>query len=215
MKHPVNELGRAYDVLNKKFFDGKLPGCIILVQECKEKGVHGFFKLDSVKKDDKFFDEITISFLGMSFDQKMVLQTLLHEMCHQWQYRMGRDIPKNGNHNLEWVKKMRKCGLIASSTGKPGGKQTGKKMADYPEPDGIFEKFYAEEFDKGIDITLRTRAIELGDEKPKAKPRTKQVTLICPECKASARTKEGNELECLSCNQEMVLKETTSKGKRR
>lgn len=205
MKHPVNELIKAYDSLNEKFFNGKLPGCLILVQERKEKGLHGFYRSEVIKSGKDFIDEITISFLGMSFDQKMVLQTLLHEMCHQWQHRFGQDKPKKGHHNAEWGKKMRKCGLIPSHTGAPGGRTTGKNMADYPDEGGIFDKFYEEEFDKGIDLTLTTRVIEPGESKPN-KPKVKQVTLICPECKATARTKEGNELECLKCNQEMIAK---------
>lgn len=38
----------------------------------------------------------------------------------------------------EWADKMQSIGLIPSSSGEPGGKRTGDKMADFPAEDGKF-----------------------------------------------------------------------------
>jgi hypothetical protein len=41
-------------------------------------------------------------------------------------------------HNREWAEKMLSIGLIPSDTGRPGGRMTGQKMADYPDENGQF-----------------------------------------------------------------------------
>ncbi|GEM_PF-2883514 len=68
-----------------------------------------------------------------------ILQTLGHEQCHLWQFEFGN--PGCAcYHNREWADKMLAIGLVPSDTGKPGGKQTGQKMSDYPAPGGRFLK---------------------------------------------------------------------------
>jgi len=66
-----------------------------------------------------------------------VLQTLVHEMVHAWQFHFGKP-GRRGYHNKEWADKMEAIGLMPSSTGKPGGARTGEKMADYAIPGGLF-----------------------------------------------------------------------------
>jgi hypothetical protein len=66
-----------------------------------------------------------------------VLQTLVHEMVHVWQFHHGK--PGRGRyHNAEWADKMESIGLMPSSTGLPGGRRVGDHMADYPMPGGRF-----------------------------------------------------------------------------
>ena len=64
-------------------------------------------------------------------------QTVVHELCHLWQYIDG-SASRPGYHNSAWAKKMMDIGLVPSSTGKPGGATTGQKMSDYPLPGGKF-----------------------------------------------------------------------------
>ena len=66
-----------------------------------------------------------------------VYSTLVHEQCHIWQHSLGKP-SRTGYHNKEFAKKMESVGLIASTTGRPGGKQVGQKMSDYPIESGVF-----------------------------------------------------------------------------
>ncbi len=64
-----------------------------------------------------------------------IFSTLVHEMCHLWQWDFGNP-SRNGYHNKEWAAKMREVGLIPSDTGQLGGKETGQKMTHYIEWEG-------------------------------------------------------------------------------
>ena len=84
-------------------------------------------------------DEICLNprhFLANTGDLEL-LQTLVHEQVHQWQFQFGKPSLRT-YHNREWAEKMLSIGLIPSDTGRPGGKMTGQKMADYPAEDGEF-----------------------------------------------------------------------------
>lgn len=135
-----DDLQSAYDKFNQSLFDGKLPECLITLQ--REKNTCGYFSSARfTNKDGVKIDEIAInpSFFAVT-PVVEVMQTLVHEMCHLWQFHFGQ--PGRGRyHNAEWADKMEAIGLMPSSTGKPGGKKTGDCMADYAIQGGRF--FYA------------------------------------------------------------------------
>lgn len=124
-------LSDCYDAMNAQLFGGGLPGCVLTFED---KGQHfGYYcKGGFVDRERKARrDEIALNprhFLTNSGDLEL-LQTLVHEMCHQWQEHYGK-LSLWTYHNKEWAQKMLSIGLIPSSTGKPKGKQTGQRMAD-------------------------------------------------------------------------------------
>ncbi|NOT67094.1 MAG: sprT domain-containing protein [Methylophilaceae bacterium] len=132
-----SELVQAYDAFNLALFDGKLPGCLITLQ--REKHTCGYFssaRFAHVNGD--LTDEIAInpSFFAVTPIIE-IMQTLVHEMVHLWQYHFGT--PGRGRyHNKEWGDKMEDIGLMPSSTGKPGGSKTGDRIADFAIEDGLF-----------------------------------------------------------------------------
>ncbi|WP_417538295.1 SprT-like domain-containing protein [Marinomonas sp.] len=133
-------LEKAFDHFNLELFALMLPPCLITLQ--RQKRTSGYYSprrfLDP--KRDVVVDEIAINphyFAASPLIE--VLQTLTHEMVHQWQEHHGK--PSAGTyHNREWAAKMREIGLMPSHTGEPGGRQTGQKMSDYPIDGGAFEK---------------------------------------------------------------------------
>jgi len=133
------QLQRAYDAFNEALFSGHLPPCLITLQ--RQKHVMGYFsRARFVGDDGRQTDEIALNpeFFGKEALLE-VLQTIAHEMCHLWQGHFGK--PGRGSyHNKEWADKMESIGLIPSDTGKPGGKRTGDKMADYAAENGLFLK---------------------------------------------------------------------------
>ncbi|MDN7664090.1 SprT-like domain-containing protein [Burkholderia cenocepacia] len=132
------ELQQAYDFFNDELFAGELPACLITFQ--RERRSYGYFS------NERFFDptsgevtdEIAMNcryFATVPLVE--ILQTLVHEMVHLWQFRCGTPSRK-GYHNREFADKMKAVGLMPSSTGQPGGKEVGQHMADYPLPGGPF-----------------------------------------------------------------------------
>ena len=71
-----------------------------------------------------------------------ILGTLVHEMCHQWQHELGNP-SRSGYHNKEWGNKMKEVGLYPSSTGQPGGRQTGQQVSHFIVEGGAFDVAFA------------------------------------------------------------------------
>lgn len=131
------ELQQAYDHFNKRLFEGKLPDCLLTLQ--REKHTYGYFsKSRFIDRDGRRIDEIALNpsyFAVVPLVE--IMQTIVHEMVHLWQYHFGT--PGRGRyHNDEWANKMEAIGLMPSTTGLPGGRRTGDRVADYAIDGGAF-----------------------------------------------------------------------------
>lgn len=132
-------LSDCYDLFNGALFGGQLRGCVLTFED---RGQHfgyycenGFIDRDGNRRRD----EICLNprhFLANTGDLEL-LQTLVHEQVHQWQFQFGKPSLRT-YHNREWAEKMLSIGLVPSDTGRPGGRMTGQKMADYPDERGTF-----------------------------------------------------------------------------
>lgn len=137
-------LSDCYDVFNERLFDGMLRGCVLTFED---RGQHfGYYREKGfVGREGERRDEICLnpSFFLASTGDLELLQTLVHEQAHQWQYQFGTP-SRRTYHNREWANKMLSIGLIPSTTGKPGGSMVGQKMADYPQEGGQFLRIAGE-----------------------------------------------------------------------
>jgi len=138
---PTDELYQslleAYSHFNRELFDQTLPDVIFTVQ--RQKGVLGYFAPDRWSSmEGRHCHEIAINPAHLGQSRVIdILQTLVHEMVHCWQYCFGS--PGRGSyHNKEWAYKMIKIGLQPTSTGLPGGNIVGPQMSDYPIDGGRF-----------------------------------------------------------------------------
>jgi hypothetical protein len=141
----------AYDAFNKRLFDETLPGCLFTLQ--REKRTSGYFSSNRFgQKDGSVADEIAVNPEYFAITPLVeTLQTVAHEMCHQWQQHFGK--PGRGRyHNGQWASKMEAIGLMPSSTGSPGGERVGDRMSDYPVEGGRFQKVVNELVGQGFDI---------------------------------------------------------------
>jgi predicted SprT family Zn-dependent metalloprotease/ribosomal protein S27E len=130
-------LQTAYDHFNKTLFDSSLPPVLFTTQ--RQKNVMGYFSLNRwVDNGGTRCSEIAINpaYVGRSALLEL-LQTIVHEMAHCWQFEHGKP-SRRAYHNKEWAVKMEDIGLMPSTTGRPGGNKTGQKMSDYPIAHGAF-----------------------------------------------------------------------------
>ena len=131
-------LQTVYDKFNTDLFSSKLPDVVLTLQ--REKNTMGYFSRDRWfrSKSNERVHEIAINpAYFANFPLIEILQTMAHEMCHLYQHEHGS--PGRGRyHNAEFAQMMENIGLMASSTGRPGGKRTGQQMADYPIEGGHF-----------------------------------------------------------------------------
>jgi hypothetical protein len=155
MSNPTKEiydfLTQVCNAINKECFSSELPEVLLTV---KGKGrVFGYYKKQAfISHDGKIVDEIAVNpayFATHGF--KELLQTLAHEMCHQWQYTCGTPSIRS-YHNREFADKMKSIGLMPSTTGKEGGAETGQNMADYMAETGFLPDLYKRLKSEGVII---------------------------------------------------------------
>ena len=206
--HPTHRtytsLDAAYDHFNRELFAGQLPPCLITMQ--RHKGAYGYFsggRFASVDNPQDVTDEIALNpahFAGRSATK--TLSTLVHEMAHLWQHHFGKP-SRTGYHNREWAAKMHEIGLIPSSTGEPGGMETGQKVSHHIEAGGRFEQSCRAYLATGAAILYHDRA---GDEetiKTRKKKAASKTKFTCPSCGQNAWAKPEASLICGDCREEM------------
>lgn len=224
------ELQEAFVFFNEKLFGGELPDCLITFQRktrtygyfCPTRFVHrGGNTTDEIAMNPSYFSLVPI---------EEIMQTLVHEMAHQWQEHFGEK-GRRGYHNKEWADKMESIGLMPSSTGKPGGAKTGDQMMDYIIEGGVFEKhlneLLANDFtiswsdrhppmdqikamikEQGVDA-LRDKLESWGvtvNEDEEVVPTSLQVAkptrvkFTCPSCQANTWGKPTLNILCIDCD---------------
>lgn len=206
-------LERAFIHFNKELFEGELPRCLITFQ--RRRGTFGFFaarKWNSAMGD--IADEIALNpqYLAEGTLEE-ALATFTHELCHLWQHHHGQ--PGRGPyHNREWAEKMKEIGLYPSSTGEPGGKETGDRMHHYITPDGPFTRACRKLTGRGFELPWKERLPEksasedeTGEEDlpPEAKS-GRRVKYTCPaEDHLNAWAKPGlNSLMCADHQAQLI-----------
>jgi predicted SprT family Zn-dependent metalloprotease len=133
-------LQHAYKFFNESLFaDERLPDCLITVQ--REKSTMGYFSPNRWENDSgKKVHEIALNSSYFAEHEVIeIFQTLVHEMCHVWQYEYTQ-LKKSSlrtYHNREWSNKMIAIGLMPTDK---NGKRTGQKIWDEPINDGLFEE---------------------------------------------------------------------------
>lgn len=139
----------AYDFFNKMLFNSALPqGVVTFHRQRKVMGYASFQRwknpngnrVDEIAINPEYFDDYPLI---------EIFQTICHEMTHLWQAHYGKP-GRRGYHNKQWANKMKEIGLMPSSTGAPGGSETGEYMMDYVLLDGAFMSACQELIDEGF-----------------------------------------------------------------
>jgi ribosomal protein S27E len=133
----------AFNFFNRELFNATLPDVLVTLQ--RKARTLGYFSRDRFAelKGDARAHEIAMN--PAHFRQrspKDTCSTLVHEMAHLQQECFGKPT-RAGYHNREWARMMREIGLHPSSTGAPGGKETGYRMDHYIVEGGPFDLSYA------------------------------------------------------------------------
>lgn len=194
---------QAYDFFNARLFDGRLPRCLITMQRGRK--FYGYFAPSRFGAPEGIAKTDEIAMNPTHFGSRKaeeVLSTLVHEMTHVEQQHFGAP-SRAGYHNKEWAGLMRRVGLIPSSTGAPGGKETGQAVSHYIAEGGRFAEAVAELMQDGF----RLAYVELwSDDEAEAKAKKKNASktkYCCPSCDANAWAKPGANLICGDCDEQM------------
>lgn len=150
-------------------------------------------------------------------DVQEVMQTIVHEMTHMWQYNFGVKHSEKSYNDKEWADKIEALGLMPSDTGRPGGKKTGQNMGDYAIEGGLFlqscERLLTPDFkiswrdkftvsDTGLTLTITVMGLPTKEgEDITVKPGNKslRVKYSCMKCKINIWGKPGLNVVCGEC----------------
>ena len=155
-------------------------------------------------------DEIALNpdtFVGRN--DKEILSTLVHEMCHLWQAHEGKP-GRGGYHNRQWAGKMCEAGLQPIEFNKYGektGKMTGQHVSHEIIPGGPFDVAADRLLATGFRLKWQSAlSMPLGDNTPamlEPKKRNK-VKYSCPICEQNAWAKPAARLVCGRCDEPMI-----------
>lgn len=199
-----NGLNQAYEFFNQMLFSGTLPHCLITMQ--RKQGAYGYFAGGRFgeKNGTGKADEIALNpshFRDRTTEQ--VLSTLVHEMAHLWQHHHGK-APRTCYHDKQWAAKMKEIGLMPSSTGAPGGKETGQRVSHYIIQGGPFDTTCGQLMNQGFELPY----IELwGDEGKRKKKAASKTKYTCPSCGMNAWGKPDIHLVCGDCEERLEPEE--------
>jgi hypothetical protein len=195
------ELDLAYGWFNEALFGGELPYCLLTMN--RKAKAHGYFCGDRFQTRDGAIvtDEIALNPDSMrDRDDRASLATLVHEMVHLWQHRFGEP-PRKSYHDKQWAAKMREVGLIPSSTGEPGGKETGSRVTHYIEEGGRFAVSYERLVATGWTMPFIQTP---GDVARAKKQKASKTKFCCPSCEQAAWGKPTLKIICSECDELMV-----------
>lgn len=185
----------AYDYFNTELFGGQLPQVLISLQR-KSKS-YGYFcagmfrnRLDSTV----CIDEIAMNpngFTGRS--DREILSTLVHEMAHVWQAHFGKP-PRKAYHDKQFAAEMKRLGLYPSSTGAPGGKETGQHLSHYVLDHGIYAAAFERLASTGFRLSWQS-----APEPPKESKKSSKTKYTCEGCGLNIWAKPGASVVCAEC----------------
>lgn len=214
---------KIWDHLNEKLFDNEIEPCMLVMTRHK-RALAGYFSDGKwVNDEEKKVHELAVNANLMTLGNPIeVLQTVAHEMVHQWQFDKGTP-GRPGYHNKEWADKMKEIGLqpICQDTGAKDGQETGQNVTDKLISGGKAEMVFAtmtEDFDfpywssemVAIDNAGQPVPIELpkpGDgSRPQPVPGSSgtRTKFTCAMCGLNAWAKHSANLICGDCNRPMI-----------
>lgn len=194
-------LQTAYDMLNDKFWGGKLPQVLLTLQ--RKRGAKGYFSPERfVGRSD---EGGTISEVALNPDtfrdrsDREIISTLLHEATHVWQFAYGEP-SRGGYHNKEWATEMKRVGLQPTTTGEPDGKEVGAKVTHFIIEGGVFDTYWAELEKAGV--VIRWESAEGKHKAVVSKERkASKVKYSCPGCDLNCWAKPEVTIKCGLCNE--------------
>jgi hypothetical protein len=189
----------AYQFSNEHLFDNTLPNYLITMQRSRRSRGHFCFSRFGHRRDDEVLDEIALnprSFINRS--DREIISTLVHEMCHQWQFHYGKP-SRRGYHNKQSAAKMLEVGLIPSHTGEPGGKMTGQSVSHYIQINGAFTYKWDALKASGFKLDYQDREVLRPEQ-----PRRNKAVYIWPCCSVHAWAEPQKHFICGECKERML-----------
>lgn len=202
-------LQTAFNYFNERLFGGLLPPTIVRLQtDKKSAGNYSPERFSRLRNDVIAVDEITLNPDTLDGrDDKKILSTLVHEMCHAEEERLG-DGPMKWAHTKKFREIMGARGLdvvICNAKGnRTPDKLTGRNATHDIMPGGPFDTTCDELFTSGYELRWLRRPIPAAMTATRKKKPPTVCVHRCPDCDEVAKAKIAATLVCGSCDVGMV-----------
>lgn len=197
----------AFDHFNKCLFEGALPQ-VMLTLTRDENALKGYF-MEKAWHDNtnKQCAEISLNANSMNNDIYALMNVLIHEMIHLWQFTFGS--PDKGSHNEEFAVKCEELGLTFEKD--RVGKYVQTHIGDSgPALEAVMtlpEKaiFPFMSHDKGTSSPPKWHPIPVPIPVPSKPEKQEPVNnYACPICGLLAKAKPGSHLVCGICTEPLI-----------
>ncbi len=187
----------AFNYFNEALFGGKLSP--LMLNFSRKAQSKGFYCPGAWRRGMK---EAAVAELSLNPDvldrpARDALSTLVHEMCHHWQFCFGKP-SRRGYHNKEWATKMIEIGLHPSDTGAPGGNTVGQHMTHYIVDGAPFDRSFSAIPQEILLPWTSAGSMEAAKKKRQARQKT---SYACPVCEAKVWGKPGLSILCGECQE--------------
>ncbi len=142
-----SELQQAFDFYNQRLFDGELPDCLITFQRGKNTmGYFSYRRFVAADGSGRMIDEIALNpeYFPV-YPLIEVMQTLVHEQCHMWQYHYGNPSRKT-YHNAQWAAKWKVSDLCPPPPGDLVVRKSARRLMTIRSLGGRFQRVTLELF---------------------------------------------------------------------
>ncbi len=210
-------LEEAFRILNKVYFDDKLPEAVITIQSSQR--TYGHITVGEVWRDEgDTYHEINISAEYLNRPVENIISTLLHEMCHLYAMENGiKETSNNGRYHNKRFKEIAEARDLKISHQRYIGwsvtepteklKSTIKEYHLNSPIEYVRMGGYAgaggdngADGDGGLNGTDGTEG-----KHPKKKSSTRKY--VCPGCHNSVRATKDVNILCMDCSLQMVKQE--------
>lgn len=195
----TNELYRTFDILNEHYFDSSLKEPIITIQKEKPYICGHFISPEiwsDINSDEQYF-EININPINLDRKIEDIIATLLHEMCHYFNYVNGINDTNGNKHNKKFKKLAESVDLIVD-----------EDNYAITDPSDTLKSFISNTIVPNADDYSIFMDLQLDETDKKKKPRKKtQFKYICPKCGMVAKAKAELNIVCGACSVELEMEE--------
>lgn len=199
----IDELYRYFEILNKDYYESKLPDPVITIQKARANNLGHFTlgkvwkKRDEENNDDTAKYEININPVNLNRPVEEIIGTVQHEMIH-YANKISDINDCNGQiHNKKFKELAENVGLICEKT-----KKYGWGITSLSEP---FKTYIEDRIEPKAEVFDYFRC---EDKKRESKPREKKTfKYICPKCGMDVKAKLDAKVKCGKCDVFMVIEE--------
>ncbi|WP_339022305.1 SprT-like domain-containing protein [Spiroplasma endosymbiont of Crioceris asparagi] len=187
----ILELTIIHKQLNKLFFNSELSDVKITIERALNRKRRKLGSFDMSNKWSDNLKHITIYTAALNANYYKIIEILLHEMCHQYNFENNLiDTENNGRHNKRFKK--------------IGEKVLLQFLEPYPKYMGYAFTTYSDQLkfviDNKLDFNKNVFKIVHKDSEPSIEGYSKRKTY---KCKCGTRISNSNlelKIMCLECN---------------